>query len=90
MSFEREEYRFLAEIGVGPTNSGCYINGQWKARGSIVSSLNPSNNQVFRALNLIGLDLLNRGNVSERLEFMKMFSDFFLDAEDCGGGGGVR
>ncbi|XP_010656114.1 aldehyde dehydrogenase family 7 member A1 isoform X2 [Vitis vinifera] len=45
MSFERKEYQFLAEIGVGPANPGCYINGEWKARGPLVSSVNPSNNQ---------------------------------------------
>nr|CAN71381.1 hypothetical protein VITISV_001496 [Vitis vinifera] len=48
MSFERKEYQFLAEIGVGPANPGCYINGEWKARGPLVSSVNPSNNQVSR------------------------------------------
>ncbi|KAJ9687915.1 hypothetical protein PVL29_013911 [Vitis rotundifolia] len=45
MAFERKEYQFLAEIGVGPANPGCYINGEWKARGPLVSSVNPSNNQ---------------------------------------------
>ena len=47
MGFAKKEYQFLAEIGLGPENLGGYVNGAWKATGSVVSSVNPSNNQVF-------------------------------------------
>lgn len=47
MGFAKKEYEFLAEIGLGPENLGAYVNGAWKATGSVVSSVNPSNNQVF-------------------------------------------
>ncbi|WRX33137.1 Aldehyde dehydrogenase domain - like 10 [Theobroma cacao] len=47
MGFDRKEYEFLGEIGLGPTNIGCFINGMWKASGSEVSSVNPSNNQAM-------------------------------------------
>lgn len=47
MGFAKKEYEFLAEIGLGPDNLGGYVNGAWKATGSVVSSVNPSNNQVF-------------------------------------------
>lgn len=40
-------YGFLSEIGLGPRNLGCYINGAWKGIGPVVSSLNPANNQVI-------------------------------------------
>ena len=46
MSFYTKEHEFLGEIGLGPTNVGCFMNGMWKASGSEVSSLNPSNKQV--------------------------------------------
>lgn len=75
MSFEKKEYQFLVDIGVGPTNCGCYINGQWKARGSVVSSLNPSNNQVSRSESDRS-GSLNPVFVSELLEFTKMFLVF--------------
>ncbi|CAI9114434.1 OLC1v1015159C3 [Oldenlandia corymbosa var. corymbosa] len=45
MSFEKKEYEFLTEIGIGPRNDGCYINGCWKASGPIVPTVNPANNQ---------------------------------------------
>lgn len=46
MGFSKKEYEFLAEIGLGPDNLGGYVNGEWKATGSVISSVNPSNNQV--------------------------------------------
>lgn len=54
MSFGKKEYEFLSEIGIGPRNYGCYINGAWRGSGPVVSSVNPANNQVF----LFILDLL--------------------------------
>ncbi|KAE7998431.1 hypothetical protein FH972_002976 [Carpinus fangiana] len=47
MGFAKKEYEFLAEIGLGPENLGGYVNGAWKATGSVVSSVNPSNNQTI-------------------------------------------
>ncbi|KAF5481700.1 hypothetical protein F2P56_002334, partial [Juglans regia] len=47
MGFSKKEYEFLAEIGLGPDNIGGYVNGEWKATGSVISSVNPSNNQMI-------------------------------------------
>ncbi|KAI3407294.1 Aldedh domain-containing protein [Psidium guajava] len=47
MSFAKKGYEFLREIGLGPRNSGCYVNGAWKARGPVVATLNPANNQII-------------------------------------------
>ncbi|XP_059433262.1 aldehyde dehydrogenase family 7 member A1 [Corylus avellana] len=47
MGFAKKEYEFLAEIGLGPENLGGYVSGAWKATGSVVSSVNPSNNQTI-------------------------------------------
>lgn len=46
MGFEKREYEFLSDIGLSTENPGCFVNGTWKARGSVVSSVNPANNQV--------------------------------------------
>lgn len=46
MGFARKEHEFLSEIGLSEFNLGCYVNGTWKARGPVVTSLNPANNQV--------------------------------------------
>ncbi|KAI4381829.1 hypothetical protein MLD38_007865 [Melastoma candidum] len=50
MSFARKDYEFLRDIGISPRNSGCYVNGSWKAHGPLVSTLNPANNQVLLLL----------------------------------------
>lgn len=50
MGFTKKEYEFLGEIGVGPDNLGGYVDGKWKATGPVVSSVNPSNNQVWFCL----------------------------------------
>ncbi|XP_041005395.1 aldehyde dehydrogenase family 7 member A1 [Juglans microcarpa x Juglans regia] len=47
MGFSKKEYEFLAEIGLGPDNLGGYVNGEWKATGSVISSVNPSSNQMI-------------------------------------------
>nr|AAP02957.1 aldehyde dehydrogenase family 7 member A1 [Glycine max] len=44
-SDNHQNLEFLKEIGLGSSNIGSYINGQWKATGSSVTSVNPSNNQ---------------------------------------------
>ncbi|XP_057786677.1 aldehyde dehydrogenase family 7 member B4 isoform X1 [Salvia miltiorrhiza] len=53
MNFAKREYEFLKEIGLGPRNSGCYVNGVWQGSGPVVSSVNPADNQqiaeVFEA-----------------------------------------
>jgi aldehyde dehydrogenase family 7 protein A1 len=46
MGSESNNLEFLKEIGLGSTNIGSFINGQWKANGSSVTSVNPSTNQV--------------------------------------------
>ncbi|KAA8541624.1 hypothetical protein F0562_022776 [Nyssa sinensis] len=45
MSFAK--YEILKEIGLGPRNLGCYVNGVWKGNGPVVSSVNPANNQTI-------------------------------------------
>ncbi|XP_059643579.1 aldehyde dehydrogenase family 7 member B4 [Cornus florida] len=47
MSFAKKEYEFLKEIGLGPKNPGCYVNGQWKGTGPVISTVNPANNQTI-------------------------------------------
>ncbi|CAK9179864.1 unnamed protein product [Ilex paraguariensis] len=47
MSFSKKEYEFLKEIGIGPRNLGCYVNGAWKGSGPVVSSVNPAYNQTI-------------------------------------------
>lgn len=46
MGFAKKEYEFLSKIGLGPENPGGFINGKWKASGPVISTVNPSNNQV--------------------------------------------
>ena len=46
MGFEKNEYEFLKEIGLGLENLGGYVNGKWRASGPLTSTVNPSNNQV--------------------------------------------
>ncbi|KAH0453832.1 hypothetical protein IEQ34_018156 [Dendrobium chrysotoxum] len=46
MGFLRKEYQFLSEIGLGPRNPGCYLNGSWRGSGPLVASLNPANNEA--------------------------------------------
>ncbi|KAG6383853.1 hypothetical protein SASPL_156374 [Salvia splendens] len=46
MSFAKREYEFLKEIGLGPRNPGCYVNGAWQGHGPVVSSVNPADNQI--------------------------------------------
>ncbi|KAL7140398.1 hypothetical protein ABFS83_09G118100 [Erythranthe nasuta] len=45
MSFGKKEHDFLKEIGLGPRNLGCYVNGVWKGNGPVVSTVNPADNQ---------------------------------------------
>ncbi|KAF8388717.1 hypothetical protein HHK36_025397 [Tetracentron sinense] len=47
MDFGRKEYEFLKELGLGPRNPGCYVNGAWKGNGPVFSSVNPANNQTI-------------------------------------------
>lgn len=42
-----KEHQFLSELGLGPRNPGCYVNGTWRGSGPVVSSSNPANNQVI-------------------------------------------
>ncbi|KAM7254398.1 hypothetical protein ACFE04_003778 [Oxalis oulophora] len=47
MSFEKKEYEFLSELGLSSHNLGCYVDGNWKASGPLISTTNPANNQVI-------------------------------------------
>ncbi|THU70340.1 hypothetical protein C4D60_Mb08t23960 [Musa balbisiana] len=44
--FGRKGYEFLSELGLGPRNPGCYVNGAWTGGGPVVASLNPADNQA--------------------------------------------
>jgi hypothetical protein len=46
VEFERDDYRFLAELGLAAENLGCYGGGVWRANGPTVTSINPSDNKV--------------------------------------------
>nr|XP_004235550.1 aldehyde dehydrogenase family 7 member B4 [Solanum lycopersicum]XP_010318473.1 aldehyde dehydrogenase family 7 member B4 [Solanum lycopersicum] len=46
-NFTMEEYEFLKELGIGPQNLGCYVNGTWKATGPVISTVNPASNQII-------------------------------------------
>lgn len=46
--FERDDYRFLEELGLAPENLGCYGGGVWRANGPTVTSINPSDNKVHQ------------------------------------------
>lgn len=39
------KYPFLAELGLGESNLGCYRRGEWVGRGQVVTSVNPHNNE---------------------------------------------
>ncbi|KAF6138806.1 hypothetical protein GIB67_025968 [Kingdonia uniflora] len=45
MDFDKKEYEFLFELGIAPSNPGCFIDGTWKGNGPLVTSVNPANNQ---------------------------------------------
>ncbi|OVA08333.1 Aldehyde dehydrogenase domain [Macleaya cordata] len=47
MGFARKEYEFLKELGLGPRNPGCYVNGAWTGNGPVVTTVNPANNQTI-------------------------------------------
>jgi len=47
VEFERDDYRFLTELGLAPENLGCYGGGAWRANGPTVTSINPSDNKVI-------------------------------------------
>lgn len=50
MDFVNKDNGFLTEIGLGPSNPGCFANGVWKGSGPVVSSVNPATNQVLTLL----------------------------------------
>lgn len=52
MGSESTNLDFLKEIGLGSSNIGGFVNGQWKATGSSVTSVNPSTNQVTKFLTI--------------------------------------
>ncbi|KAL6655505.1 hypothetical protein ACP70R_006331 [Stipagrostis hirtigluma subsp. patula] len=46
-SFARKEHQFLAELGLAPRNPGSFASGAWGGSGPVVTSTNPTNNQVI-------------------------------------------
>lgn len=47
MGSNKNDYSFLNEIGLDSTNIGGFVDGKWKASGSSVTSVNPSNNKAI-------------------------------------------
>ncbi|CAM8887748.1 hypothetical protein QQ045_024629 [Rhodiola kirilowii] len=61
MVFEKKEYEFLTEIGLSSRNLGGFVDGKWQASGSIVSSVNPANNQKIAQVVEASLDDYEQG-----------------------------
>ncbi|PON65997.1 Succinylglutamate-semialdehyde dehydrogenase [Parasponia andersonii] len=61
MGFERKEYEFLNEIGLGSENLGGYVNGKWKASGPSTTTVNPSNNQKIAQIKEVSLEDYEEG-----------------------------
>ncbi|XP_058723193.1 aldehyde dehydrogenase family 7 member A1-like isoform X1 [Vicia villosa] len=61
MGSDSNNLGFFKEIGLGATNIGSFINGQWKANGPTVQSVNPSNNQVIGSVTEATLDDYEEG-----------------------------
>ncbi|KAF4363578.1 hypothetical protein F8388_002119 [Cannabis sativa] len=61
MGFEKKEYEFLKEIGLGSENLGGYVNGKWKASGPLSSTVNPSNNQKIAQVKEVSLEDYEEG-----------------------------
>ncbi|XP_024017132.1 aldehyde dehydrogenase family 7 member A1 [Morus notabilis] len=52
----KKEYEFLKEIGLGSVNLGGYVNGEWKASGPVISTVNPSNNQKVAEVKEVSIE----------------------------------
>lgn len=39
--------RILSELGLSRDNDGCFIGGKWRASGAVITSTNPSTNEVI-------------------------------------------
>ncbi|BBH08207.1 aldehyde dehydrogenase 7B4 [Prunus dulcis] len=61
MGFAKKEYEFLSEIGLGPENPGGFINGNWKASGPVISTVNPSNNQQIAKVTEVSIEDYEEG-----------------------------
>ncbi|PON54310.1 Succinylglutamate-semialdehyde dehydrogenase [Trema orientale] len=61
MGFERKEYEFLNEIGLGSENLGGYVNGKWRASGPLSTTVNPSNNQKIAQIKEVSLEDYEEG-----------------------------
>lgn len=61
MVFQKKEHGFLKEIGLGSENLGGYVNGEWKASGSIISTVNPSNNQKIAEVKEVSIEDYEEG-----------------------------
>nr|BCX99720.1 aldehyde dehydrogenase [Zostera marina] len=47
METVKETTAHLPSLGIGHRNPGCYVNGSWRGSGRLVTSVDPSNNQVI-------------------------------------------
>jgi aldehyde dehydrogenase family 7 protein A1 len=45
-SFAKKEHQFLAELGLAPRNPGSFACGAWGGSGPVVTTTNPTNNEV--------------------------------------------
>ena len=45
-TFARKEHQFLAELGLAPRNPGSFACGAWGGSGPVITTTNPTNNQV--------------------------------------------
>lgn len=61
MGFQKKEHEFLKEIGLGSENLGGYVNGEWKASGPIISTVNPSNNQKIAEVKEVSIEDYEEG-----------------------------
>ncbi|XP_058723192.1 aldehyde dehydrogenase family 7 member A1-like [Vicia villosa] len=61
MGSNSNNLEFLKEIGLGANNIGSFINGQWKANGPTIQSVNPSTNQVIASVTEATLDDYEEG-----------------------------
>ncbi|GMN52977.1 hypothetical protein TIFTF001_022117 [Ficus carica] len=61
MGFQKKEHEFLKEIGLGSENLGGHVNGEWKASGPIISTVNPSNNQKIAEVKEVSIEDYEEG-----------------------------
>lgn len=48
LDFQNKKYAFLQELGLQPENLGCYVGGEWRGSGAVITSVSPATNEVRR------------------------------------------